>query len=384
MISHGNLNACYAQVLIWAFHAIQVQPPPQPVHTQYPVGLAFLPMYHTMGLHIYIFRHFIAPSTLVVLPSWNVDNVLRCIHKYRVTAMALVPSLFFQLLAHPKLRSKEADLSSLLGLGTGAAYLPPDTEKEFLKVLEAKGAKGAKIAKVSSGYGLSESTIAIMSQPADGMLGGKLNSVLGSAGVLIAGHEARLCLEAPAGTPVEDLVDVAPGEPGELYVRCPNNALGYWDNEDATREAFLPGNWLRTGDRFLYKDGHFWFQDRAKDTLKVSGVQVSPAEIEAVLKAHPNAYLSDVCVAGVPGERDSGELVPRAWIVLSSAGHEAGSKKVIAGLHEWVQGQLSKPKQLRGGIEIVKEIPKNPTGKVLRRVLQERHAKGHGRIRAKL
>ncbi|KAG9093293.1 hypothetical protein FRC06_011580 [Ceratobasidium sp. 370] len=157
MISHGNLNACYVQILIWAFHTTQVQPTPQPVHTQYPVGLAFLPMYHTMGLHVYIFRHFISPSTLVVLPSWNVDNVLRCISKYRVTAMALVPSLFFQLLAHPKLRSKETDLSSLLGLGTGAAYLPPDTEREFLNILEAKGAKGAKIGRVSSGYGLSES-----------------------------------------------------------------------------------------------------------------------------------------------------------------------------------------------------------------------------------
>ncbi|KAG8742171.1 hypothetical protein FRC10_001927 [Ceratobasidium sp. 414] len=384
MISHGNLNACYAQYLIWGFHITQVQPSPQPVHTPYPVGLAFLPMYHTMGLHVYIFRHFVSPSTLVVLPSWNVDNVLRCVHKYRVTGMAFVPSLVFQLLAHPKFRSKEADLSSLLNLGTGAAYLPPDTEREFLSVLEAKGAKGAKITRVSSGYGLSESTVAVMSQPADGMLGGKLNSALGSAGVLLVGHEARLCLEAPAGTPVEDLVDVAPGEPGELYVRGPNNALGYWDNEHATRETFLPGGWMRTGDRFIYKDGHFWFQDRAKDTLKVSGVQVSPTEIEAVLKAHPNAYLSDVCVAGVPGERDNGELVPRAWIVLSSAGYEAGSKKVIADLHEWVQGQLSKPKQLRGGIEVVKEIPKNPTGKVLRRVLQERHAKGHGKIRAKL
>ncbi|KAG9126056.1 hypothetical protein FRC07_005090 [Ceratobasidium sp. 392] len=125
MISHGNLNACYAQVLIWAFHATQVVPPPQPVYTQYPVNLGFLPMYHTMGLHIYIFRHFVAPSTLVVLPSWNIDNVLRCIRKYRVTGLAVVPSLVFQLLAHPKFRSKDTDLSSLLGIGTGAAYLPP-------------------------------------------------------------------------------------------------------------------------------------------------------------------------------------------------------------------------------------------------------------------
>ncbi|CAE6469024.1 unnamed protein product [Rhizoctonia solani] len=376
MITHGNLNACYAQILIWAFHAFQAQPPVKPQHSEYPIGLAFLPMYHTMGLHVYIFRHFISPSTLVVLPSWDAERVLDCITKYRVTSMAMVPSLVFQLLAHPKLRSKETDLSSLTGIGSGAAYLPPETEKQFLNVLEAKGSKGTKLQRLNTGYGLSESTIAVASMPFEGMLGGKIAPKVGC--------EVRLCKEAPAGTPMEALEDVAPGEPGELYVGGPLVAAGYWENERATKEAFLPGGWLRTGDRFIYKEGHLWFQDRAKDTLKVSGVQVSPTEIEAVLKDHPNAYLADACVAGVPGPRDDGELVPRAWVVLSPAGHKAGAKKVIADLNEWVQGQLSKPKQLRGGIEIVKVIPKNPTGKVLRRVLQDHYAKTHGKVKGKL
>ncbi|KAG8763714.1 hypothetical protein FRC11_013590, partial [Ceratobasidium sp. 423] len=384
MISHGNLNACYAQIRIYAFHAFQAQPPVKPKYSEYPMNLAFLPMYHTMGLHIYNFRHFMAPSTLVVLPSWDVDRVLDCIVKYRVTGVAFVPSLVFQLLAHPKLRSKEIDLSSLTGIGTGAAYLPPETEKEFLGVLEAKGSKGTRLQRLNSGYGLSESTIAVASMPVEGMLGGKIGPKHGSAGVLLPGCSARLCREAPPGTPVEELEDVAPGEPGELYVCGPLTALGYWENEKATKEAFLPGGWLRTGDRFVHKEGHLWFQDRSKDTLKVSGVQVSPTEIEAVLKDHPNAYLADACVAGVSGPRNDGELVPRAWVVLSPAGHKAGAKKVVAELNEWVQSQLSKPKQLRGGIEIVKAIPKNPTGKVLRRVLQDRYAKTHGKVKGKL
>ncbi|CEL62477.1 hypothetical protein RSOLAG1IB_04833 [Rhizoctonia solani AG-1 IB] len=384
MISHGNLNACYAQILISVFHAFQAQPPEKPEYTEYPMSLAFLPMYHTMGLHVYNFRHFIAPNTLIVLPSWDADKVLECITKYRVTSIALVPSLVFQLLSHPKLRSKEVDLSSLSGIGTGAAYLPPEAEKKFLNVLSNKGKKGGKIQRLSSGYGLSESTIAVASMPVQGMLGGKLGPKEGSAGVFLPGCSGRLCKEAPPGTPMEELEDVAPGEPGELYVQGPLTTLGYWENEQATKEAFLPGGWLRTGDRFIYKDGHLWFQDRAKDTLKVSGVQVSPTEIEAVLKDHPEGYLSDACVAGVPGPRNDGELVPRAWVVLSPAGHKAGAKKVIADLNEWVQGQLSKPKQLRGGIEVVKVIPKNPTGKVLRRVLQDRYAKTHGKVKGKL
>ncbi|CAE6522608.1 unnamed protein product [Rhizoctonia solani] len=384
MVSHGNLNACYTQILICAFHVFQAQPPVKPQHSEYPISLAFLPMYHTMGLHVYNFRHFISPTTLVVLPSWDVDRVLDCITKHRVTSMAVVPSLVFQLLAHPKLRSKQVDLSSLTGVGTGAAYLPPETEKEFLEVLEAKGSKGSKLQRLNTGYGLSESTIAVSSMPVEGMLDGKIGPKLGSAGVLLPGCEVRLCKEAPSGTPMEELEDVPSGEPGELYVSGPLVTLGYWENEAATKEAFLPGRWLRTGDRFIYREGHLWFQDRAKDTLKVSGVQVSPTEIEAVLKEHPNSYLADACVAGVPGPRSDGELVPRAWVVLSPAGHKAGAKKVIAELNEWVQSQLSKPKQLRGGIEIVKVIPKNPTGKVLRRVLQDRYARTHGKVKGKL
>ncbi|CCO31380.1 Putative acyl-coenzyme A synthetase [Rhizoctonia solani AG-1 IB] len=315
-------------------------------------------------MHFKLSLHFIAPNTLIVLPSWDADKVLECITKYRVTSIALVPSLVFQLLSHPKLRSKEVDLSSLSGIGTGAAYLPPEAEKEFLNVLSNKGKKGGKIQRLSSGYGLSESTIAVASMPVQGMLGGKLGPKEGSAGVFLPGCSGRLCKEAPPGTPMEELEDVAPGEPGELYVQGPLTTLGYWENEQATKEAFLPGGWLRTGDRFIYKDGHLWFQDRAKD--------------------HPEGYLSDACVAGVPGPRNDGELVPRAWVVLSPAGHKAGAKKVIADLNEWVQGQLSKPKQLRGGIEVVKVIPKNPTGKVLRRVLQDRYAKTHGKVKGKL
>jgi long-subunit acyl-CoA synthetase (AMP-forming) len=104
-----------------------------------------------------------------------------------------------------------------------------------------------------------------MSQPVDGMLGGKVNSKLGSAGVLLPGMfsvfssdefqlrhlgcEARLCKEAAPGTPMEEVEEVAPGEPGELYVRSGTTALGYWGNEKATKETFLADQWLRTGDR---------------------------------------------------------------------------------------------------------------------------------------
>ena len=138
------------------------------------------------------------------------------------------------------------------------------------------------------------------------------------------------------------------------------------------------------------------FADRVKDTLKVSGIQVSPVEIEGVLLAEPRGLITDATVAGVSGGRISDEKVPRAWVVLSSAGRMLGADVTIRELKAWHEVNLSKYKWLRGGIEVVKEvspkslsllsslsrymlsdliskIPKSPTGKVLRRVLQDKH-----------
>jgi acyl-CoA synthetase (AMP-forming)/AMP-acid ligase II len=93
-----------------------------------------------------------------------------------------------------------------------------------------------------------------------------------------------------------------------------------------------------------------------QDTLKVSGVQVSPKEIEDVLFAHPEKLISDVSVAGVSGGRTDDEKVPRAWIVLSNAGKKKGAPAVIKALEQWHQESLSKYKWLRGGIQVVKEV----------------------------
>lgn len=93
-----------------------------------------------------------------------------------------------------------------------------------------------------------------------------------------------------------------------------------------------------------------------KDTLKVSGMQVSPTEIEDVLIAHPAKLITDVCVAGVSGGRTSDEKVPRAWVVLSEAGRKAGAQAVVEALEKWSKANLSKYKWLRGGFEVIDEV----------------------------
>lgn len=101
--------------------------------------------------------------------------------------------------------------------------------------------------------------------------------------------------------------------------------------------------------------------------------------------AHPEGLISDATVAGVSGGRTSDEKVPRAWVVLSPAGKKKGTAEVIKALESWHQESLSKYKWLRGGIEIVKEIPKSPTGKTLRRILVDKYEKRiHKRLKSKL
>ncbi|TFK27568.1 amp dependent CoA ligase [Coprinopsis marcescibilis] len=373
MISHGNLIYSIGQAAVMGQINAQVYTPPPPVAEEgLPVVLAFLPLHHTYGLHSYSYRAFLAPGTLVIMDKWDIDVALRCIPQYKVSGIALIPSIVHQLVHHPKI--EQVDLSSVTQLGSGAAYLPPSLADKLSKLIAGN-------ASFSEGYGMSECTIAAITQPVEGALGGKLKRIPGCTGVLLPGMDGR--------TVRDDGTEADINETGELWLRSPNVALGYWNNEKADKETFVDG-WLKTGDKFsVDKDGNFWFADRSKDTLKVSGAQVSPMEIENVLIAHPDKLIIDVTVAGVSGGRTSDEKVPRAWVVLSAKGKGKGAAVTIKALEKWSKANLSKYKHLRGGIGIVDEIPKSPTGKVLRRILQEQYEKAvvaaqQENVRAKL
>ncbi|KAH8998400.1 hypothetical protein EDB92DRAFT_1164251 [Lactarius akahatsu] len=203
--------------------------------------------------------------------------------------------------------------------------------------------------------------------PAPGMFGGRIEEIRGMTGILLPYMEARLLRE--------DGSDADYDEVGELLLRAPTVALGYLNNEKATKETFVDG-WLHTGDRFYVdKQERFFYVDRIKDILKVSGKQVSPTEIEDTILEHPSQLITDVAVAGIKGTRLPDELVPRAWVVLSTLGKQQGAEAVFAALEEWTRSRLSKHKWLRGGLQIVDEIPRSPIGKVLRRKLQDDYAR---------
>ncbi|KAG1882793.1 hypothetical protein F4604DRAFT_1678286 [Suillus subluteus] len=360
MISHGNIITTSFSTMVNGMEMAKTQDPPvwnTPDGLQ--VTFNVLPLYHSIGLYTTSFFNFFSRSTIVMLPKWDIDIFFDSIPKYHITTIVLVPSLLHQLVHH--LRFKTADMKSVKTIGSGGAYLPSQLADQVC-------ARFPDMPRVTEGYGMSEFTMTIAMKPIPGMLDGRAKNKPGSAGILVSGVEARVV--RPDGSLA------GPNEPGELLVRGGSAALGYKGNDKATLETFVDG-WVRTGDQIrIDEDGVLFFEDRTKDTLKISGMQVSPVEIENTILAHPDKLITDVSVAGVSGGRTSDERIPRAWIVLSPAGAALGEKVVVTRLNAWVQERLSRYKWLRGGIGIVEAIPKLPTGKVLRRVLVEGYEKG--------
>ncbi|MCB0051081.1 MAG: AMP-binding protein, partial [Caldilinea sp.] len=149
-------------------------------------------------------------------------------------------------------------------------------------------------------------------------------------------------------------------EDGELWVRGPQVMKGYLNNPQATANTVDTDGWLHTGDiGFADEDGYFWIVDRLKELIKYKGYQVAPAELEALLLTHP--AVADAAVIGVPDE-EAGE-VPKAFVVLKG---EATPEAIMA----FVAEQVAPYKKIRA-VEVIAQIPKSASGKILRRMLKD-------------
>lgn len=187
------------------------------------------------------------------------------------------------------------------------------------------------------------------------------NTRYGSTGFLTSHTEGKI-------VPLDgkDLKGLGPNQTGEMCVRGPQVMSGYLNNEEATKETFFPGGWLRTGDVAYYDDdGYFYITDRMKELIKVKGFQVPPAELEAILRDHPK--ILEAAVFGIPHPLN-GES-PRALVVLRP-NMEATEEEI----YNYVAEKVAVYKKLDGGIIFATEIPKNPTGKILRKVLKEKYS----------
>jgi acyl-CoA synthetase (AMP-forming)/AMP-acid ligase II len=158
----------------------------------------------------------------------------------------------------------------------------------------------------------------------------------------------------------DDGRDVEPGKPGEVLIKGPVVSNGYHNNEAANKEAFVDG-WFCTGDIAEFRNGLFYIVDRKKELIKYKGLQVAPAELEALLLSHPD--ILDAAVIGICTDDGTNE-VPRAYIVADEK--KITSEQIVS----WVKENVASHKQLRGGAIFLEAIPKSPAGKILRKDLR--------------
>ncbi|KAJ5637091.1 hypothetical protein N7490_006970 [Penicillium lividum] len=315
--------------------------------------LAFLPFYHIYGLTCLITQALYKGYHLIVMAKFEIEKWCAHIQNYRVTFSYVVPPVVLLLGKHPVV--DKYDLSSLRMMNSGAAPLT----QELVESVYSRIKVGIK-----QGYGLSETSPTTHSQRWEDW-----REHIGSVGRLMPSMEARYMTMPEDGS---EPTEVEVGKVGELYLRGPNVFMGYHQNPAATRECLSEDGWFRTGD-VGYQDakGNFFITDRVKELIKYKGFQVPPAELEGLLV--DNEVIDDVAVIGLESEAHGSE-VPMACVVRSAKSKSSGSseKDEAAKIVRWLDSKVAHHKRLRGGVRFVDEIPKNPSGKILRRVLKLR------------
>ncbi len=255
-------------------------------------ALVAVPLFHKNAMAGAVKPFLLAGGSLVILPGFDAAAAIRAIDRYRVTYMTGVPAMYRMILAEKALLARH-DVSSLRFAVCGSAEVPEELLDEFTRVFRAG---------IAESYGLTEGGPVPLTNTRWGL------KKRGSCGMAFPGSEVRIVDEAGR--------DVPPGAVGELVVRNPGLAKGYWKLPDVTARRFRDG-WLWTGDLMRRDaDGYHYFVGRKDDMINVAGENVYPKEVEELLLRHPN--LRDACVVpaphGVKGE------VPVAFVVEREPG----------------------------------------------------------------
>lgn len=298
------------------------------------VVLGVLPFFHIYGMVVIMNLSFYVGATVVTMPRFDLEQCLQTLEKYRVTYAYLVPPIFLALARSPLVG--HYDLSALRTLFSGAAPLSVEV---------AAAATNRLGCSLTQGYGMTEASPCT--------------------------HATRAGEREGVGEPVPNtesrIVDLATGaelgsnEEGEICVRGPQVMKGYLNRPDETAAMIDVDGWLHTGD-IGYADGRgrFFIVDRLKELIKYKGMQIAPAELEALLLTHP--AIADAAV--VPLADEEAGQVPKAFVVLRSV-------VTCEEIQSWVALRVAPYKKLRH-VEIIDAIPRSPSGKILRRVLAGR------------
>jgi len=305
--------------------------------------LIFLPFYHIYGAML-MGGAMYAGATAVLMERFDPAESLRLVERHRITLYFAVPPVLLMLSGWSEL--KQYDLSSLRFVMVGAAPVAPELSRRFTELTGLP---------VVQGYGMTEASPLTHINP----IHDRTLNVVDSAG-LVAHDTMQKVVDVETGTKI-----LPPGEVGEICVHGPQVMQGYWKAPEATASALRDG-WLYTGDiGYVDEHGYAFVQDRKKEMIKYKGFGIAPAEIEALLLEHPG--IADCAVIG-KAHPEAGEI-PKAFVVRRAGHPELSAEDVMA----FTKGRLASYKT-PGEVEFVEAIPKNPSGKILRRVLKEQEA----------
>jgi long-chain acyl-CoA synthetase len=299
------------------------------------IVLGALPLFHSFGQTCALNCTMSAGGTLSMIPRFDPQKALQIIERDNVTVFEGVPTMFSAMLHADN--KDDVDVSGLRICCSGGSAMPVEVLKGFEEQFSCK---------VLEGYGLSEtSPVASFNHP-------DRERKPGSIGTPIEGVEMKVV--------DEDGKDVAQGEVGEIVIRGHNVMKGYWKRDDATKEAIRDG-WFHTGDMAkVDEDGYFFIVDRKKDMIIRGGYNVYPREIEEVLYEHP--AVREAAVVGIPHD-ELGEEVGAAVALKEGESVDADE------LQKFVKDSVAAYKYPRH-VWFVDELPKGPTGKILKREIE--------------
>lgn len=300
--------------------------------------IAVLPLFHIYGMNVVMNVGLFKGATIVVMPRFELEQFLGVMQTYSVTRAHLVPPVILALAKQTIIESY--DLSKLKLIMSGAAPLGENLTVDCCERLNCL---------IKQGYGLTEAS------PVTHMSSEDEDAIKhGSVGQCIPNTECKV-------VDLETGQELGSGREGEIWVRGPQVMKGYLNRPEATAQTVDAQGWLHTGDiGYADEEGHFYIVDRAKELIKYKGFQVAPAELEALLLRHP--AIADAAVIPSPDE-EAGE-VPKAFVVLKA---EASEREI----KEFVAERVAPHKKIRQ-VEFIEQIPKSPSGKILRRLLRQR------------
>ncbi len=330
MLSHSNLMSTIVGGCAWSQTSSEA------------VGLGVLPMFHLTGMQANMNIPVHLGATSVLMTRWDRDTAAELIQRYRVTGVIGITTMIVDFLANPAL--EKYDLSSIVRIGGGGASMPEAVAEKIEKTLGMPFLEG---------YGLTETSAPSHSNPVH--------------------RPKRQCAGIPYFDTDSRILDptsfkeLGPNEVGEIITRGPQVFGGYWKQEKATAEAFIEHDghrFFRTGDLGYYdEDGYFFITDRLKRMINCSGYKVWPAEVEAMLYAHPD--IQEACVISAK-DPHRGETVKAVVVLKPAARGNVEAEAIVA----WAREKMAAFKAPRL-VEFVEALPKTATGKIFWRKLQE-------------